>query len=107
MRRREVLLGRLDPDAFARSMAELRVDVLLCAALSEDLNRALHKQDVRVRPHVCGDVEAVLNAFCCHRLGREEFRMPGCWGIHFHGKCRRKLKSLETGAELTLTKHAE
>ncbi len=87
VRRREVLLGPLAPGAFARSLAELHVDVLLCAALSEPLQRALQQQGVRVRSHLCGNVEAVLRAFCCRRLAGEEFRMPGCWGRHVHGEC--------------------
>jgi predicted Fe-Mo cluster-binding NifX family protein len=88
-RRREVVLCPLEPEAFARSVAELHVDVLLCAALSEGLLCALRKQGVRVHPHLCGEVEAVLHAFCNHRLAGEEFRMPGCWGNHSHGGCYR------------------
>lgn len=88
--RREVLLGPLEPEPLARSIAELRVDIVLCAALSEVLQRALSKQGVRVRSHLCGEAEAILRAFCCRRLARDEFRMPGCWGQHVHGQCCRR-----------------
>lgn len=88
--RKEFLLSPLPPEALARSVAELRVDIVLCAALSEVLQRALRKQGVRVRSHLCGEVEAVLRAFCCRRLARDEFRMPGCWGQHVHGQCCRR-----------------
>ena len=95
VRRREVLLGPLGSDALARSVAELQVDVLLCAALSEPLLRELRKRGVRVRAHLCGEIETVLRAFCRHRLGCEEFRMPGCWGRDLHaGCCRRKARRL-------------
>jgi hypothetical protein len=67
--------------------AGLRVDLLRCAALSESLRRALEHRGVRVRPHFCGAVEAVLQAFCHGRLDREEFRMPGCRGTHAEDKC--------------------
>jgi predicted Fe-Mo cluster-binding NifX family protein len=90
VRRREILLGPLAPEALARSVAELRVDVLLCAALSESLLRELSKSGVRVQAHLCGEVEAVLRAFCAHRLGREEFRMPGCWSREMHQTCCRR-----------------
>ncbi len=91
VQRREIVLSLLPPDALASSVAELRVDVLLCAALSETLERALTKHGVRVRPHLCGEVEAVLRAFCCRRLADEEFRMPGCWGRHSEkGICWRE-----------------
>jgi len=61
------------------------VNVLVCAAVSEGLLRALRQQGVRVRPHVCGEVDSVLHAFCARRLCSDEFRMPGCWGTHLHG----------------------
>jgi predicted Fe-Mo cluster-binding NifX family protein len=97
VRRREVLLGPLAPEAFARSVAELRVDVLLCAAVSEPLLRELRNRGVRVRPHLCGEVQALLRAFCRRQLGREEFRMPGCWGRDLLGGCcRRKPRRLIT-----------
>jgi len=96
VQRREIVLSLLPSEAWASSVAELRVDVLLCAALSETLHRALLKHGVRVRPHLCGEVGAVLGAFCCRRLADEEFRMPGCWGRHSHGVCCR-----QTGARST------
>ncbi len=80
--RKEFLLSPLPPEGLARSVAELRVDVLLCAALSEPLLRALERRGVRVKPHLCGEVESVLRAFGCGQLARDEFRMPGCWGRH-------------------------
>jgi predicted Fe-Mo cluster-binding NifX family protein len=76
--RREFVLGPLPLEGLARSVAELRVDVLLCAALSEPLLRALERCGVRVKPHLCGEVESVLRAFDCGQLRRDEFRMPGC-----------------------------
>lgn len=104
--RREVILGPLDPEALAQSVAELHVNVVLCAALSEVLRRALCRQGVRVRSHLCGEAEAVLRAFCCHRLAREEFRMPGCWGRHFHGRCYRRPRSAQTASSSTEAKAA-
>ncbi len=92
-RRREILLGALPPVALARSVAELRVDVLLCAAISEPLLRELRTRGVRVRPHLCGEVEAVLRAFCHRRLSRDEFRMPGCWGRDLRGRCGNQRKA--------------
>jgi predicted Fe-Mo cluster-binding NifX family protein len=88
--RREYVLSPLPPEGLARSVAELCVDVLLCAALSEPLLRALERTGVRVKPHLCGEVESVLRAFGCGGLGRDEFRMPGCWGTHSHGGCCRR-----------------
>jgi hypothetical protein len=88
--RKEFVLGPLPPEELARSVAELRVDVLLCAALSQGLRRELERRGVQVQPHLCGETEAVLQAFCCNRLNRPEFRMPGCWKQHSPGGCCRR-----------------
>lgn len=91
--RKEYVLSPLPPEALARSLVELRVDVLLCAALSGLLSQALQRGNVRVRSHLCGEVDSVLRAFCGGRLNRDEFRMPGCLGAHLHGQCcgRRRM----------------
>jgi predicted Fe-Mo cluster-binding NifX family protein len=108
LRRREVLLGPLAPEALARSVAELQVDLLLCSALSEVLLQALRRRGVRVRPHLCGEIEAVLRAFCARRLAREEFRMPGCWGRDLHGGCcrRKAWRLLKTNLKPTSATHS-
>jgi predicted Fe-Mo cluster-binding NifX family protein len=85
--RKEVVLNAQSPEELARSVAELRVDVLLCAALSQDLHRALERRGVRVQPHLCGEVAAVVQAFGCDRLNQSKFRMPGCWGQHQGAAC--------------------
>jgi predicted Fe-Mo cluster-binding NifX family protein len=82
--RREFILGPMSTDSLVRSVAELHVDTLLCAAVSQSLRRALERAGVRVRPHVCGEAEKVLEAFYRGRLHRPEYRMPGCWGRHAH-----------------------
>jgi hypothetical protein len=82
VRRREVLLGVMSPEALARSVGELQVDQLFCGALSEPLLRELKKQRIRVRPHLCGEVQAVLRAFCAGQLDRGDFDMPGCHCRH-------------------------
>lgn len=94
MARKEIVLAPQAPEALARSVAELRADVLLCAALSESLQKELSRLGVRVRPHLCGETEAVLEAFCQHHLDRPEFRMPGCWGHHKGGNCCRPRPAL-------------
>jgi len=85
--RREILLGPLTPDAFARSLAELRVNVVLCAAISLELLRLLERRGVQVQPHLCGDVNEVLHAFGCGQLDRANFHMPGC---HCGDCCHRR-----------------
>jgi predicted Fe-Mo cluster-binding NifX family protein len=88
--RRECVVSPLSLDAMARSIAELEVDVLLCAAVSESLRRSLEERGVRVRRHLCGDAETVLTAFLAGHLRQSDFRMPGCWGWHLDGVCCRR-----------------
>jgi predicted Fe-Mo cluster-binding NifX family protein len=97
--RKEFVLSPQSPEELARSVAELRVDVLLCAALSEPLLRALELRGVQIQPHLCGEVESVLRAFDCGQLQRDEFRMPGCWGQHQGAACchrRRAVRLVKT-----------
>lgn len=77
--RKEFVLGVLPAGDLARSVVELGVQVLLCAAASEPLRLALEREGVRVETHLCGEVEALLRAFCAGNCRRREFRMPGCW----------------------------
>jgi predicted Fe-Mo cluster-binding NifX family protein len=108
--RKEVVLGPMPSELLAGSMVELRVDLLLCAALSEALLRALERRGIRVRPHLCGPIEAILRAFCCGRLDREEFRMPGCWGHSCRGeqgRNRRQGDRIPFRPETTIKKGRE
>ena len=95
--RKKFILGPMSPIELAQSVAELRVDVLLCAALSQGLQRELERRGVRVKPHLCGETEAVLQAFCCDRLNRPEFRMPGCWKQQSHSDCCRLRRDARNG----------
>lgn len=95
--RKEVILGPMSTEALAGSIVELRVDLLLCAALSEGLHRALERRGIRVRRHLCGPVEAILQAFWRGQLDREEFRMPGCWGHNFRNEPGRNRRSVKIG----------
>jgi predicted Fe-Mo cluster-binding NifX family protein len=56
------------------------IDVLICGALSRPLEAALASSGIRVVAQLCGDVEAVLQAYLAGRLRERAFRMPGCSG---------------------------
>jgi predicted Fe-Mo cluster-binding NifX family protein len=69
-------------DERARRLAELGVETLICAGVSQSLEAVLADCGIRVIARVCGDVEEVLAAFQAGSLGEEQFAMPGC--------CRRR-----------------
>lgn len=77
--RREVTLFETRPEGIAQALAELGVQVLVCGALSQTLERLLGSAGVRVVAQVCGEVEAVLDAFLHRTLDRPEFSLPGCF----------------------------
>jgi predicted Fe-Mo cluster-binding NifX family protein len=86
LKRKEVVLGLMPTEELVGSIVELRVDLVLCAALSEALHRALKRRGIRVRRHLCGPIDAILQAFRRGQLDREEFRMPGCWRPKVHAE---------------------
>ncbi len=90
--RREIALPVQPPEALARTLAELSLNLLLCGAVSDPLLHALQQEGVRVWPHLCGEVEAILCAFCHGRLARKEFRIPGCRQQHRSDECRHKFR---------------
>ncbi len=93
--RKEVVLAPMSTEALARSVAELGVDVLICAAISEPLHLSLERAGVTVETHLCGPVEDLLRAFHAGHWRQSEFRMPGCGESHGplrlrRGRCRQK-----------------
>jgi predicted Fe-Mo cluster-binding NifX family protein len=90
LEREEFALDTLAPDALARSVVALGVDVLLCAAISEPLRLALERGGVRVEGDLCGEVEALLRAFHAGNWRDPEFQMPGCRTQHARGALGRR-----------------
>jgi len=83
--RREVLIGGVDHETIAKGIGELDAQVLLCGAISQPLEMQLNRSGLRIVSHVCGEVDAVLQAFFGGTLESPEFTLPGCWGKR-HGK---------------------
>ena len=76
--RQEERVAEIDPSARAKRLAERRVDVLICGAISRPLEMMLISAGVRVIPQVCGNSEDVLEAFLSRQLSDKQFSMPGC-----------------------------
>ena len=98
--RREIPLGPDPQTTLVEQVAELGVDVLLCAAVSEPLRRALENQGVRVEMHLCGEAEGLLAAYRGAHWQRAKFRMPGCWRHAGAGRicvcqCRKQTRRRE------------
>jgi predicted Fe-Mo cluster-binding NifX family protein len=76
--RREEPLSEEMPERRADHIALMRVNTLICGAISRPLESLLTARGVRVIPRVCGNVDEVLGAFNAEQLQDERFAMPGC-----------------------------
>lgn len=74
----------------AKLLAEWKVDVLLCGALSGCVLHLLEESGIRVVPYVCGPVEQVLATFMENRLAERGLIMPGCRCVDGGGPRRRR-----------------
>jgi predicted Fe-Mo cluster-binding NifX family protein len=75
--------SRLDAGSLAQKVAQLSslgVEVLICAALSREMETFLAAAGIQVIPHICGPTEEVLRAYLDGQFTGETFLMPGCCG---------------------------
>jgi predicted Fe-Mo cluster-binding NifX family protein len=78
--RQEQMVDETSADERSRKLAELGVETLICAGISQSLETGLADRGIRVIARICGNVEDVLAAFVARRLREERFAMPGCCG---------------------------
>lgn len=63
-----------------RAISELGVDVLICGAISRDLEESLVASGVEVVAEIRGGTDDVLRAYTNGSLIQPRFMMPGCHG---------------------------
>ena len=71
----------------ALRMAELRLDVLVCGAISGDIQALIAAYGIRIVPFVSGELRRVIEAWLKGNLENDVFAMPGC---RFQGRRRRR-----------------
>ncbi len=64
--------------ARVEQLAQWKVNVLLCGAISGCLERLLKQRGIHVVPYVCGPVHEVLRNYLQNRLAQNGMIMPGC-----------------------------
>jgi predicted Fe-Mo cluster-binding NifX family protein len=62
----------------AMFMAGLKIDTLICGAISRPFEELLTRNGIRIYPWVSGEINEVLAAFWNGNLANREFRLPGC-----------------------------
>jgi len=93
MKRENIIIGGKGIFEKARELSNLGVSVLICGAISGELEKAVSSTGIDVRGFVCGEIEAIISAFTEKRLDDARFMMPGCCSrrrMHRHGHCCRK-----------------
>ncbi len=76
--RRAFPLG--SPHARRAYLEGLRIDALVCGAMSKPLQQVFEDSTIQVIPFVAGDLEEVIEAWMEGRLSQDAFAMPGCCG---------------------------
>lgn len=71
-----------------QGLRELGVDVLICGAISHDLEERVLAAGIEVVAEIRGETCDVIRAFAEDKLARPEFSMPGC-----HSRRRRPARS--------------
>ena len=74
-----------DPLERSRMIADEKVDVLICGAISFVLKISMLATGVQVIDNICGPIDQVLTAFLNNKLSDPLYIMPGC-----NQRCRRR-----------------
>ncbi len=77
-------------------LVQLRVDTLVCGAISRGLHAMIAAYGIRVIPFVAGDLNKVIHAWLGGKLESPAFAMPGCFG---RGPRRLRPKNGNRGEE--------
>jgi predicted Fe-Mo cluster-binding NifX family protein len=79
------------PDRRVARLAALKVDALICGAISRPLADMVQTAGIQLVPFVAGPVEEVLRAYVNGSLPMAMFQMPGCGGGRGRfRRCRRR-----------------
>jgi predicted Fe-Mo cluster-binding NifX family protein len=73
----EKLASQLPAEMVLR-LADLRIDTLVCGAISRPLREMITAHGIEVVPFVSGDLGEVVAAWMSGSLGAPAFAMPGC-----------------------------
>lgn len=87
--RRQETLPDEAPERRVQRLQLLRVETLICGAVSRLMETLLAAGRIEVIPRICGDAEEVLQAFLSAGLQNDQFAMPGCCGNRNQQRRRR------------------
>lgn len=94
IRRREIQIERTTVLGRLQILSGNGVEVLICEAVSAALETLVVAEGIKVIHHICGPVDAVLEAYVAGRLAEDTFVMPGC------ADDRRRSSGTATGVQM-------
>jgi predicted Fe-Mo cluster-binding NifX family protein len=72
-------------------LKHLRVNIVVCGAISQDFANMISASEIQLLPYITGRVDDVLKAYLSDQLVQPKFAMPGNWpGIRRGFRCRRR-----------------
>ncbi|MCK4999334.1 MAG: NifB/NifX family molybdenum-iron cluster-binding protein [Anaerohalosphaera sp.] len=89
--RSQILLESRSLSQRADQLKNLKVDIVICGAVSRALAEMVTASGVKVLPFVTGSVDDVVRAYLSQQLDNPEFTMPGYWpgARKGFGRCQR------------------
>lgn len=99
MAREEASFEHDDPMHRTSTLADLKVNTLICGAISRQLASSVTACGIRMIPFIAGDIEEVIDAFLGNGLPAPELTMPGCRRQGRRHRCSRKRDSREDRRE--------
>lgn len=85
----------------AQFLRDLRIDALICGAISHHLEHMLITVGVKPYPWYRGDVDKIVAAYLGGFLHNENFLLPGCRRRgRGGGRCRRGRASFDTNIQI-------
>lgn len=76
-------LNSADGASRARQLKEMKIDVLICGAISRPQEAAITASGITVHPFVRGPVQEIIAAYESGQLHTAAFALPGCRGRGF------------------------
>ena len=58
-------------------LKHMKIDVLICGAISDEYLHAIRESGIRVIAEISGDIDDIVSAYREDRLGGKEYHLPG------------------------------
>lgn len=80
LKRSTARLNSADGSSRAMQLKEMKIDVLICGAISRPQEAAIAASGITVHPFLRGSVQEIIDAYESGQLHTAAFALPGCQG---------------------------